>query len=175
MEQDRLSTEDVARHDGEQRQAGFGDDRPLQRDPERLTYGDAEGDGRDDDRQTEAVSADRFPDDFPDDEVAYGTAPTGTESSAPADQPAPLLSDSEADVFLDRWREVQARFIDDPRAAVQDGDGLVTELMRSLTDRFGEQKRALEERWSSGSQPETEQLRRALQAYRSFFERLLST
>jgi len=107
--------------------------------------------------------------------VAYGTAPTGTESSAPADQPAPLLSDSEADVFLRRWREVQAGFIDDPRAAVQDGDGLVTELMRSLTDRFGEQKRALEERWSSGGQPETEQLRRALQDYRSFFERLLST
>ncbi len=144
MEQDRLSTEDVARHDG---------------------------DGRDDDRRTEAVSADGFPDD----EVGYGTAPTGTESSAPADQPAPLLSDSEADVFLDRWREVQARFIDDPRAAVQDGDGLVTELMRSLTDRFGEQKSALEERWSSGGQPETEQLRRALQDYRSFFERLLST
>jgi hypothetical protein len=144
MEQDRLSTEDVARHDG---------------------------DGRDDDHRTEAALADFFPDD----EVAYGTAPTGTESSAPADQPAPLLSDSEADVFLDRWREVQARFIDDPRAAVQDGDGLVTELMRSLTDRFGEQKSALEERWSSGGQPETEQLRRALQDYRSFFERLLST
>lgn len=171
MEQDRLSTEDVARHDGEQRQSGFGDDRPRQRDPEGLTYGDAEGDGRDDDRRTEAVSADRLPDD----EVAYGTAPTGTESSAPADQPAPLLSDSEADVFLDRWREVQARFIDDPRAAVQDGDGLVTELLRSLTDRFGEQKSSLEERWSSGGQPETEQLRRALQDYRSFFERLLST
>jgi len=144
MEQDRLSTEDVTRHDG---------------------------DGRDDDRRTEAVSADRFPDA----EVAYGAAPTGTESSAPADQPAPLLSDSEADAFLDRWREVQARFIDDPRAAVQDGDGLVSELMRSLTDRFGEQKSALEERWSSGGQPETEQLRRALQDYRSFFERLLST
>ncbi|MDQ3502201.1 MAG: hypothetical protein M3486_01095, partial [Actinomycetota bacterium] len=80
-----------------------------------------DGDVRDDEGRTDAVLADFFPDD----EVAYGTAPTGTESSAPADQPAPLLSDSEADVFLDRWREVQARFIDDPRAAVQDGDGLV--------------------------------------------------
>ncbi len=171
MEQDRLSTEDVARHDGEQRQSDFGDERPQERDPARLIFGDAEGDGRDDDRRTEADSADRFPDD----EVAYGTAPTGSEASAPADQPAPLLSDSEADVYLDRWREVQARFIDDPRAAVQDGDGLVTELMRSLTDRFGEQKSALEELWDSGGQPETEQLRRALQDYRSFFERLLST
>ncbi|MBW3639817.1 MAG: hypothetical protein KY451_08215 [Actinobacteria bacterium] len=171
MEQDRLSTEDVARHDGEQRQSGFGDDRPQERDPATLIFGDAEGDGRDDDRRTEADSGDRVPDD----DVAYGTAPTGTEASAPEDQPAPLLSDSEADVYLDRWREVQARFIDDPRAAVQDGDGLVTELMRSLTNRFGEQKSALEERWNSGGQPETEQLRRALQDYRSFFERLLST
>ena len=171
MEQDRPPTEDVVRRDGEQQQSGAVGDRPRQRDPERLTYGDAEKDGRDDERRTEAVSADHYSDE----EVAYGSAMTETASSAPADQPAPLLSDSEADIFLDRWREVQARFIDDPRAAVQDGDGLVTELMRSLTDRFDEQKSALEERWSSGGQPETEQLRRALQDYRSFFERLLST
>lgn len=85
MEQDRLSTEDAARHDGEQRQSGFGDDRPQERDPATLIFGDAEGDGRDDDRRTEADSGDRFPDD----DVAYGTAPTGTEASAPADQPAP--------------------------------------------------------------------------------------
>jgi len=167
MEQDRLPAENVARRDGEQRQSGFVGDRPRQRDTEGLTYSDAV----EDDRRTEAPSSDHFSDD----EVAYAPALTETESSAPADQPAPLLNDREADAFLDRWREVQARFIDDPRAAVHDGDGLVTELMRSLTDRFGEQKSALEERWSSGGQPETEQLRRALQDYRSFFERLLST
>ena len=86
-----------------------------------------------------------------------------------------LLSDREAGVFLDRWREVQARFVDDPRTAVQDGDALVAELMRSLADRFAEQKGALEEQWKSGGEPETEQLRLALQEYRSFFNRLLST
>ncbi|MDQ3612538.1 MAG: hypothetical protein M4D85_13235, partial [Actinomycetota bacterium] len=86
-----------------------------------------------------------------------------------------LLSDREAGVFLDRWREVQAGFVDDPRTAVQDGDALVAELMRSLSHRFAEQKGALEEQWKSGGEPETEQLRLALQEYRSFFNRLLST
>ena len=78
-------------------------------------------------------------------------------------------------MYLDRWREVQARFVDDPRTAVQDGDALVGELMRALAHRFAEQKGALEEQWKSGGEPETEQLRPALQEYRSFFSRLLST
>ena len=97
-------------------------------------------------------------------------------SGSPGEQQySSLLSDREAGVFLDRWREVQARFVDDPRTAVQDGDALVAELMQSLAHRFGEQKGALEEQWKSGGEPETEQLRLALQEYRSFFNRLLST
>ncbi len=99
----------------------------------------------------------------------------GLGSPGEGQQYSSLLSDREAGVFLDRWREVQARFVDDPRTAVQDGDALVAELMRSLADRFGEQKGALEEQWNSGGEPETEQLRLALQEYRSFFNRLLST
>ncbi|MDQ3423939.1 MAG: hypothetical protein M3510_11295 [Actinomycetota bacterium] len=97
------------------------------------------------------------------------------EPTLQGQQYSALLSDRDADVFLDRWREVQARFVDDPQAAVRDADSLVAELMRSLAERFAEQRTALEDQWNSGGQPETEQMRLALQEYRSFFHRLLST
>lgn len=87
----------------------------------------------------------------------------------------PLLDDSVADDFLGRWSEVQTRFVDDPRGAVRDGDSLVAELMQVLAQRFSQYKSDLEDRWQQGDEPETEDLRLALQQYRSFFQRLLST
>lgn len=91
------------------------------------------------------------------------------------ERPARLLDDREEGVFVDRWREVQRHFVDDPQRAVRDGDALVAELIQALAQRFSDQKRELEQHWSGGGEPSTEQLRRALQAYRSFFRRLLGT
>lgn len=107
-------------------------------------------------------------------EVAQQEA-AGTGSAQQAEQYAPLLDDQEADGFADRWRDVQARFVDDPQGAVRDGDGLVAELMQALAQRFSEQKAGLQEQWDRGDEPDTEQMRRAFQEYRSFFHRLLST
>lgn len=87
----------------------------------------------------------------------------------------PLLDEAEAAAFLDRWRDVQSRFVDDPQGAVRDGDGLVAELMQALARRFSERKGDLEEQWNRGGEPETEDLRIALQQYRTFFQRLLDT
>jgi hypothetical protein len=67
------------------------------------------------------------------------------------------------------------RFVDDPQEAVQTADGLVAELMQSLASSFDEHKGRLESAWQSGDDPDTEELRQALQRYRSFFDRLLST
>ena len=88
---------------------------------------------------------------------------------------APLLDPADADAFLGRWRDVQARFVDDPQGAVRDGDSLVAELMQALAQRFSLHKGQLEEQWQRGGEPETEELRLALQQYRSFFQRLLAT
>jgi hypothetical protein len=86
-----------------------------------------------------------------------------------------LLAPADEERFRQRWRDVQARFVDDPQEAVQTADGLVAELMQSLASGFSGHKGRLEAQWQSGGTPDTEELRQALQRYRSFFNRLLST
>ena len=86
-----------------------------------------------------------------------------------------LLDAADETSFRQRWSDTQAGFVDDPREAVRAADGLVAELMQSLARGFSEHKARLEAHWQSGGDPDTEDLRRALQRYRSFFNRLLST
>ena|SRR2546430_15083496 len=69
------------------------------------------------------------------------------------------------------WLEVQTRFVDDPREAVQGADQLVATVMQSLARR----KRELEAQWRNDSEVETEDLRITLQRYRTFFHQLIST
>ena len=106
------------------------------------------------------------------DAIPRGAAPAEVTSD---DEDVTLLDEAEADGFLERWREVQTRFVDDPQGAVRDGDSLVAELMQSLARRFSQHKHDLEEQWQSGAEPGTEELRVALQQYRSFFHRLLTS
>ena len=104
--------------------------------------------------------------------------PGDTGQAVPQEAPArdlPLLDEGEAEAFLRRWSEVQACFVDDPQAAVRDGDRLVAELLQALAGRFAAHKEGLEHQWRGGGEADTEQLRLALQSYRSFFQRLLST
>jgi hypothetical protein len=86
-----------------------------------------------------------------------------------------LLGSADEDRFRQRWGDAQARFVDDPQEAVRSADGLVAELMQSLAQGFSEHKGRLEAQWQRGGDPDTEELRQALQRYRSFFNRLLST
>ena len=77
--------------------------------------------------------------------------------------------------FRTRWESIQTAFVDSPRQAVEDADGLVAELMQRLAQTFTQERESLEGQWSRGDDVSTEDLRVALQRYRSFFERLLST
>lgn len=75
--------------------------------------------------------------------------------------------------FKARWEAIQQGFVDDPRSAVSDADALVDEVLQKLSTTFEEQHRQLEAQWSDG-EPDTEELRAALQRYRDFFDRLLT-
>jgi hypothetical protein len=50
----------------------------------------------------------------------------------------------------------------------------VAEVVEDLQRSFAAEREALEAQWQRGGEAETEELRRALQRYRSFFDRLLS-
>ena len=86
----------------------------------------------------------------------------------------PLFADNVDHDFRDRWREIQTGFVDEPRHAVEQADGLVAELMQRLAQSFSEQRNNLEHQWDASDKVSTEELRVALTRYRSFFERLLS-
>ena len=112
--------------------------------------------------------------------AAEGDAGTGVTAAGRAAgdvgaRDVALLNSADEDRFRQRWADVQARFVDDPQEAVRTADGLVAELMQSLAQGFSDHKGALEAQWQSGGDPDTEELRQALQRYRSFFDRLLST
>jgi hypothetical protein len=101
------------------------------------------------------------------------SAPPAQPSGAPTDEVQSLFPATEARGFLDRWGEVQSRFVDDPKRAVQDGDALVAEVMHTLAASFARHKADLEGQWNTGNAA-TDELRQAFQRYRAFFQRLLS-
>jgi hypothetical protein len=87
---------------------------------------------------------------------------------------APLFVENELDDFRRRWQDVQGSFVDDPRTAVRNADELVASLMTRLAQLFADERGKLEHEWDEGEKVSTEDLRVALQRYRSFFDRLLS-
>jgi len=99
------------------------------------------------------------------------TADDGQPEQLPA--VTPLLSNEDAGRYREQWTSVQGEFVDEPRAAVQQADALVADLMQRLAEQFSRTREGLESRWEGDSEVSTEDLRLALQQYRSFFERLL--
>jgi hypothetical protein len=104
-----------------------------------------------------------------------GAAQPDATAAAGAGRLEPLLATDEGEGFRGRWTEIQTRFVDAPRESVEQADALVAELMQRLAQTFAQERQALEDQWSGGRDPSTEDLRVGLQRYRSFFERLLST
>jgi hypothetical protein len=80
-----------------------------------------------------------------------------------------------ADGLLRQWDAIQATFVDEPRRAVEDADALVEQTISEVTRTFSEARSSLEQQWAGGHDVSTEDLRLALQQYRSFFHRLLGT
>ena len=86
-----------------------------------------------------------------------------------------LIEDGDRVAFLSRWKEIQSDFVDEPRGAVSEADGLVAELMQHLARSFADVRSGLETQWDRKEDVSTEDLRVALQRYRTFFKRLLET
>lgn len=84
-----------------------------------------------------------------------------------------LFRDEELQGFRSRWDQVQASFVDEPRLAVEQADGLVANMVKRLAEEFSTARAGLEREWDTGGEVSTEELRQVLRRYRSFFNRLL--
>ncbi|HEY7259455.1 MAG TPA: hypothetical protein VH459_10310 [Gaiellales bacterium] len=100
----------------------------------------------------------------------------------------PLAPESRAR-YLERWKDVQARFVDEPAPAVADADRLIGEAMRERgypVDDFDQRAADLSVDYpdvvenyraghavATGDGTETEDLRQAMVHYRSLFDRLV--
>ena len=90
-----------------------------------------------------------------------------------SDSSEALLNHQESEQFRASWSAIQGKFVDEPRSAVQQADTLVTEVIAKITEMFASEHSSLESQWNQGNEVSTEQLRQALQHYRSFFNRLV--
>lgn len=101
-------------------------------------------------------------------ETTIGGQPATT---VPA-EPATLFEADVAQRFRDRWRDVQLRFVDDPRAAAGEAQALVDEAIQALASALSAQKSRLGA-WQDAGSTDTEQLRMAVRQYRDFLDRVL--
>ena len=155
----------------------------LKRKDEELTTADLAGTNRvEEERRPQLVRDERAAatETVADDSVArqdslegYDKARTGNVERIENARPAQLFSDNEVGEFRNRWSNVQTGFVDEPRKAVEDADNLVASLMKKLAEGFANERAGLEKQWDRGDNVSTEDLRLALQRYRSFFDRLL--
>ena len=99
--------------------------------------------------------------------------PETLDKGAAVSEPMPLFSESEMGDFRSQWSHVQTGFVDEPRRTVEDADKLVAAVMQRLAEGFANERSGLEKQWDSRDNVSTEDLRVALQRYRSFFDRLL--
>ncbi len=106
---------------------------------------------------------------FPTDEAIIPEVPLGVNIGSLA----ALLSREESEQLRTRWNEIQGKFVDDPRSAVQQADALVSDVVEKIIQMFAAEHSSLEGQWKQGNDVSTEDLRQALQHYRSFFNRLV--
>ena len=90
------------------------------------------------------------------------TAPASVTESHPAGNAANVHGP---------WNEIQAMFVDDPRASIERAAGLVDDRVEQLIESVRQRQRSMQSAWQ-GDGAGTEELRVALQHYRTFWNSL---
>jgi hypothetical protein len=101
-------------------------------------------------------------------------ATNGQQATNGHAQHNPLFPQDELQNFRSRWDQVQTSFVDEPRAAVEQADSLVANIVKRIAEQFASEREQLEGQWDRGENIDTEELRQAFKRYRAFFDRLLA-
>jgi hypothetical protein len=126
---------------------------------------DHEADDKLNDKADEAVHGKL--DEKADEHVAAKAANESPEATTPSGA-APFFPATDTPVMKDRWRDVQLRFVDDPKGATAEAAKLVDEAVDKLSKALRDHRGSL----AKGSD-DTEQLRVELRSYRDILDRLL--
>ncbi|GAA4598572.1 hypothetical protein BJY16_002763 [Actinoplanes octamycinicus] len=100
--------------------------------------------------------------------VAVAAVPAADTAASGTSGPAPFFPEAETQPLRDRWRDIQLRFVDDPKATTGEAAALVDETIEKLTASLRQHRGSL----ASGAD-DTEALRVELRAYRDILDRLL--
>jgi hypothetical protein len=96
-------------------------------------------------------------------------APVGSNTDS-----AVTLLNEEAEQFRTSWNEIQGSFVDEPHLAIERADMLVRDVIEKITQLFANEQSSLENQWKQGGDVSTEDLRKNLQHYHAFFNRLVT-
>jgi hypothetical protein len=124
---------------------------------------------------------------LPADEPVVAATTTADEPvTAPVAENEPLLANTE--LMRASWQQVQAGFVDDPKAAVSDAADLIDNTVQALVETLQQRQRQLRDMSGNGvtnsngfgsagpdNVPDTEQLRLTMQRYRSLFNQLVNS
>jgi len=118
---------------------------------------------------------------------ALVAASAGSQSTAQSTAQRQALWGPETEALRERWRDIQLRFVDDPRSAAGDAASLADEACRTLIEAIEARRSALTESLPAGdseatpedpaeprNEGETERLRVAVQRYREFLDQILT-
>ena len=147
------------------------DGEPVESEPAAPTVATADRDMAREEEGTALGPGEREPVSAPDerDRPPAAVVPGGPRSDT--DELFELFSISAVEGYRKRWDALQAGFVDDPPAAAQQAESLVSELMQRMTDRHATLRKGLGE--GAGEVPDTESMRLTLRRYRAFFNSLV--
>lgn len=104
------------------------------------------------------------------------TSATGSHAAHTPETGSVLLPPDELDKLGLRLQQALSTFVESPRRAVEEADGLFDDAVRHVTETLTERRRTLRASWQGhDTEAHTEELRLALRQYREATERLLHT
>ncbi len=98
-----------------------------------------------------------------------------TAHEAMESTPLHWLKDEEIDGLQSRWNSVQIKFVDDPHASVEQANALVAEALERIEQEHANLRTILDGQGDNLKDNSTEDLRIALQGYRSLLNHLLTS